>query len=64
MESVNGLGALKLLFEGGILEGGERYYKYDAEANEIQYSDDQKQWESSNITINEFLKWENWNLIK
>ena len=64
MERVNGLGALKLLFAGEILEGGERYYKYVAEANEIQYSDDQKQWETSDITINQFLDWDSWNLIK
>lgn len=64
MERVNGVGALNLLFEGEILEGGERYYKYDVDTNEIQYSDDQKQWETSNITINQFLNWDNWNLIK
>lgn len=64
MERVNGVGALKLIFEGEILEGGERYYKYDVKTNEILYSDDSKQWKTSNITINEFLKWDSWTLIK
>lgn len=30
----------KLLLEGEVLEGGERFYRYNNEKNEIQYSDD------------------------
>jgi hypothetical protein len=64
LERVNSVGALKLILEGKVLEGGGRYYKYDVVANEIQYSDEGKQWKTSNVTINEFLKWDSWDLIK
>lgn len=64
MKKINSIEALKLIFIGEILEAGERYYKYNNETNEIYYSDDEKNWKVSVITINDFLKWDNWNVIK
>lgn len=64
MDKVNGLEALNSLLNGFVLEGGERYYKFNKELNELQYSDNKSNWQPSNISVNEILKWKNWDVIK
>lgn len=60
---MDSLQALISIIDGNIIEYGERYYKYDISSNEVKYSDDRYNWNSSNITINEFLKVDFWNQI-
>lgn len=62
-KTVVGQETLKTLAEGHIIEYGDRYLKYDSEKNEIFYSDDLREWNSSKISANQLLKYD-WNVIK
>ncbi len=56
---LTGKEALIKLLEGTILvcgfKGDERAYRYNKETNKVEYSDDNKHWKVSGITVNDFL---------
>ncbi|MFP3727708.1 hypothetical protein U8V72_21215 [Priestia filamentosa] len=64
MEKVYGTEAANVLIEGKYLTYGDRYYKLNREANEIQYSDYKlNNWKPSSITLNQIVKFEGWEEV-
>ncbi|WP_291566879.1 MULTISPECIES: hypothetical protein [unclassified Clostridium] len=62
---MSGKEALIELLNGGTVEFGERYYRYNHYKNIIEW-DDYKQgnWKVSSITINDFLAVQLWNRLE
>lgn len=60
----NGIEALRALLDGSIIEGNERYYRMNNVKEKIEYSDDMREWQDSNISVNAFLLYKNWNIVR
>lgn len=54
--------AMNAILEGKVIETYDRYYKIDAEKNQIVYSDERVVWKPSVMVLNDFLK-STWRIV-